>query len=67
MKEKGEEITLHDVFENIADRDYQDTTRAESPLVRAEDAVVLDNTNLTPEQQLDFALNKVNALRNGAL
>jgi cytidylate kinase len=64
LKEKGEEITLHDVFENIADRDYQDTTRTESPLVRAEDAVILDNTNLTPEQQLNFALEKVHALRN---
>jgi len=63
LKEKGEEITLHDVFENIADRDYLDTTRAESPLVRANDAVILDNTNLTPEQQLNFALEKVNALR----
>jgi cytidylate kinase len=67
LKEKGEEITLHDVFENIADRDYQDTTRAESPLVRAEDAVILDNTNLTPDQQLNFALEKVNALRNKEL
>jgi cytidylate kinase len=64
LKEKGQEITLHEVFDNIADRDYQDTTRAESPLVRADDAVILDNTNLSPEQQLNFALEKVNALRN---
>ncbi|MEX8548963.1 MAG: (d)CMP kinase [Mucilaginibacter sp.] len=64
LKEKGQEITLHEVFDNIADRDYQDTTRAESPLVRADDAVILDNTNLTPEQQLNFSLEKVNALRN---
>jgi len=64
LKEKGQEITLHEVFDNIADRDYQDTTRTESPLVRADDAVILDNTNLSPQQQLDFALQKVNALRN---
>ncbi len=63
LKEKGEVITLHEIFENIADRDYQDTTRAESPLMRADDAVILDNTNLSPEQQLSFALEKVNALR----
>ncbi len=62
--EKGQEITLHEVFDNIADRDFQDTTRTESPLIRAEDAVILDNTNLSPEQQLNFALEKVNALRN---
>src|SRR5690606_29746422 len=56
---KGEDITLEEVFENLAQRDYQDTTRAESPLTRAGDAIVLDNTNLTEEEQLDFALKKV--------
>jgi len=52
-------ITLEEVFENLAHRDYQDTTRTESPLVRAEDAIILDNTDLTPDEQLLFALNKV--------
>ena len=56
---KGENISLEEVFENLAHRDYQDTTREESPLVRAEDAIILDNTNLTEEQQLEFALAKV--------
>jgi cytidylate kinase len=56
---KNPDITLQEVFENIAHRDYQDTTRKESPLVRAADAIILDNTNLTPEQQLEFALSKV--------
>lgn len=56
------DITLEEVFENLAHRDYQDTTRTESPLVRAADAIILDNTNLTPEQQLDFALKKVEPL-----
>jgi cytidylate kinase len=53
------EITLEEVFENIARRDYQDTTRTESPLRRAEDAIILDNTDLTPDEQLLFALSKV--------
>lgn len=53
------EITLEEVFENIAHRDFLDTTRAESPLVRAADAIILDNTNLTPEQQLQFAQDKL--------
>jgi cytidylate kinase len=52
-------ITLEGVFENLAHRDYQDTTRKESPLVRAEDAIILDNTDLTPDEQLLFALSKV--------
>lgn len=56
---KNPHITLEDVFENLAHRDYSDTTRAESPLMRADDAIILDNTNLTPEQQLQFALDKL--------
>ena len=58
---KGDTVTtLEDVFENLAHRDYADTTRAESPLVRAEDAIILDNTDITPDEQLQFALEKVN-------
>ena len=56
---KNPDITLEEVFENLAHRDYQDTTREESPLTRAEDAIILDNTELTPEEQLDFALDKI--------
>ncbi|MEJ5963508.1 (d)CMP kinase [Pedobacter immunditicola] len=60
MQAKGDTMTtLEEVFENIAHRDYADTTRAESPLVRAEDAVILDNTTITEAQQLEFALEKV--------
>jgi cytidylate kinase len=56
------EITLEEVFENIAHRDYSDTTRKESPLVRAADAIILDNTNLTPDEQLQFALDRIEPL-----
>ena len=59
---KNPDITLEEVFENLAHRDYLDTTREESPLMRAADAIVLDNTNMTPEQQLQFALDKVKHL-----
>lgn len=55
---KGDtETTLEEVFENLAHRDYADTTRKESPLVRAEDAIILDNTDLTESEQLEFALS----------
>jgi cytidylate kinase len=57
---KNPDITLEEVFENLAHRDYQDTTRAESPLIRAEDAIILDNTDLTPDEQLQFALDRIN-------
>jgi len=66
LKNKGEKITLEDVFENIAHRDYLDTTRKESPLVRADDAIILDNTNLTEEEQLNFVLEKLSAIGNQA-
>jgi cytidylate kinase len=60
LQSKGDTVTtLEEVFENLAHRDYADTTRKESPLTRAEDAIVLDNTNLTEAEQLDFALDMV--------
>lgn len=60
LQSKGDtETTLEEVFENLAHRDYADTTRAESPLTRAEDAIILDNTELSESQQLDFALDMV--------
>jgi len=63
LESKGNnETTLEEVFENLAHRDYADTTRKESPLVRAEDAIILDNTDLTQEEQLDFAMERVEPL-----
>ncbi|MCF8319497.1 MAG: (d)CMP kinase [Sphingobacteriaceae bacterium] len=59
MIAKGDNISLEEVFENLAHRDFLDTTRTESPLKRAEDAIILDNTELTPEEQLSFALKQV--------
>ena len=61
---KGENITLEEVFENIAHRDYLDTTRKESPLTRAQDAIILDNTDLSEEEQLQFALEKIKPFLN---
>jgi len=61
LESKGNnKTTLEEVFENLAHRDYADTTRKESPLVRADDAIILDNTDLTQQEQLDFAMEKVN-------
>lgn len=60
LQRKGNNnVSLEDVFENIAHRDFADTTRKESPLVRAEDAIILDNTDLTETEQLDFAIDKI--------
>lgn len=65
LQSTNPDITLEDVFENLAHRDYADTTREESPLTRAEDAIVLDNTNLTPEQQLQLAVDLVKPFVDG--
>ncbi|MDY0906667.1 (d)CMP kinase [Pedobacter sp. CFBP9032] len=66
LESKGNNLTtLEEVFENLAHRDYADTTRKESPLVRADDAIILDNTNLTQEEQLNFAIGKVEPLMAG--
>lgn len=55
---KGEQVTLDEIIENLAHRDHIDSTREESPLRQAEDAIVLDNSNLTQDQQLEFVLQE---------
>ncbi len=56
---KGEKVSLKEIYDNLALRDHQDTTREESPLIRAEDAVILDNSYINEEQQLEFALKHI--------
>jgi|SRR5688572_2053469 len=53
---KGIKMTMDEVKQNIKSRDSIDTTRKVSPLKKADDAIMLDNTSLTREQQLDFVL-----------
>jgi cytidylate kinase len=62
MLQKQENVSLQEVRENIAQRDYTDTHRIISPLRQAEDAIVIDNTDLTPEQQLAYALKLVRVI-----
>ncbi|UTW66269.1 (d)CMP kinase [bacterium SCSIO 12643] len=51
---KGEQVTLEEIKQNLTHRDHIDQTREESPLRQAEDARVLDNSNLTRAEQLDL-------------
>ena len=62
LKEKGKNVSLEEVRDNLVSRDKEDTSRKENPLIQAEDALVLDNSDLTPEQQLEMALGWVNQL-----
>lgn len=56
LKSKGKTATIDEVARNLQERDYIDTHREVSPLRQAEDAVVIDNTNLTPREQLAILL-----------
>jgi len=55
LKEKGEKITYEEVVANIKERDERDSNRLQSPVRKAEDAIELDNSNLTIEEQLQWA------------
>ena len=58
-QQKNPNITLEEVKANLEMRDYIDSNREVSPLRKADDAILLDNTNLTMEEQLQFALGLV--------
>ncbi|MFD2890458.1 (d)CMP kinase [Flavobacterium chuncheonense] len=59
LVEKGQRVTFEEVLENVEKRDYIDTHRIDSPLVKAEDAVVLDNSTLSKEEQFQLVLQLV--------
>lgn len=52
LQEKGEHPVYEDVLHDVNDRDYRDTHRAESPLRQAEDAIVVDNSDMTKDEQM---------------
>lgn len=61
LRRKGDDkITFDEVLDNLNQRDYIDQNRTESPLVKADDALVLDNSDLTKEQQMLWLLDRFN-------
>lgn len=58
---KGEHPVFAEVLADVNDRDYRDTHRAESPLRQADDAVVIDNSNLTPDEQMKKIIDIFNS------
>lgn len=59
LRSKGDsKITFEDVLENLKSRDYMDQNRAESPLVKADDAILLDNSYMTIDEQMQWLLDK---------
>jgi cytidylate kinase len=57
LLDKGADISFEEVLENVQQRDYLDSNREFSPLKKAEDAVVLDNSSMSPEQQFQKAMS----------
>jgi cytidylate kinase len=55
LKEKGITTSFEEVLSNLKERDYLDSTREESPLIKVPEAIVLDTSHLTPEEQLQVA------------
>lgn len=68
LKEKGGEVNYDEILKNITQRDTLDQARKDSPLKMADDAVMIDNSYLSREQQLDLAIKivskKINESRN---
>lgn len=56
---KGTIVTDDEVKKNLQERDYEDTHRVENPLIQAKDAIILDNSDLNPQQQLDFVMTLI--------
>lgn len=56
---KGEKVNFQEILQNVEGRDKIDSTRETSPLRKADDALVLDNSHMTREEQLEWTLEKV--------
>ncbi len=57
MRLKGQQVSLQEVMVNLTNRDEMDTTREENPLVKAADAIVVDTTHLSFEEQINQVVN----------
>ncbi|MGI6074075.1 MAG: (d)CMP kinase [Fermentimonas sp.] len=62
MTAKGEKTNFDDVLANVKERDLRDTTRKESPLKKADDAIELDNSHIGIDEQLEWAIKMFNKI-----
>ena len=60
LLEKGQQVTFEEVLQNVQERDYIDTHREDSPLVKAEDAIEIDNSHLSKKEQFELVMELVN-------
>lgn len=64
LQAKGDDVSYEEVLANVQERDYIDTHRVDSPLVMAEDAIEIDNSYLTREEQFEVVLELANEIIN---
>ncbi len=64
LTDKGEQVSFEEILRNVVERDRIDSTRAVTPLRRAEDALLLDNSNMTPQEQMAWFLQLINEKLN---
>ncbi|WNH10415.1 (d)CMP kinase [Thalassobellus suaedae] len=57
--ERGDDVTFKDVLKNVQERDYLDSNRKDSPLIKADDAIEIDNSNMSLEEQFNKILQLV--------
>ena len=58
MIEKGAQVSYEDILANVVHRDHIDRTREESPLRRADDAIAIDNSEMTIEEQDEWLMER---------
>jgi len=59
LVEKGQDVTFEEVLQNVEERDYIDTNRNDSPLVKSEDAIEIDTSLLSKRDQFEIVLQLV--------
>lgn len=63
LSQKGDAVSFDEVLKNVEERDYIDTHRADSPLAKADDAIEIDNSHLSREEQFEKVLALVSQLK----
>lgn len=61
---KGEKVNFDEVLKNVVDRDLIDSTRSDSPLIKAVDAIEIDNSKLSKEEQYHKVMNLIHSIVN---
>lgn len=59
LQKKGDKVSFEEVLKNVEERDYIDTHRADSPLVKAKDAIEFDNSNISKQEQFERVLKLI--------